>query len=129
MFTLKKQERLRSKLSIQKLFKSGHHFNIYPLKIIWIFSEKKRTFPVQVLISVPKNNFKKAVDRNYIKRIIKESYRQNKHILYDKLIFSEKNLNFAIIYLSKEIIKYHDLEKKIIRMLNRLIKEHEKNNN
>lgn len=125
MFTFKKEERLCRKISIDHLFHNGQSFFVYPLKIIWEQIEEERKSPVQVLISVSKRNFKKAVDRNYIKRIIREAYRKNKPALYESSIARGKNLNFAIIYTAKEIIAYEELEKKIIQMLNRLIQEHE----
>lgn len=125
MFTFKKEERLCRKTSIDHLFKNGQSFFVYPLKIIWEQIEEERKSPVQVLINVSKRNFKKAVDRNYIKRIIREAYRKNKPALYEIIIARGKNLNFAIIYTAKEIIAYEELEKKIIKMLNRLIQEHE----
>lgn len=127
MFNFKKEERLCRKTAIDNLFNNGQSFFVYPLKIVWEQIEEERTFPVQVLISVSKRNFKKAVDRNYIKRIIRESYRKNKSILYENLLAKQKKLNFAIVYTAKEIIAYEDLEQKIIQMLNRLIQEHEEN--
>lgn len=125
MFTFKKEERLCRKSSIDHLFNNGQSFFIYPLKIIWEQVDEERNFPVQLLISVSKRNFKKAVDRNYIKRIIREAYRKNKPILYENLLRKQKKLNFAIVYTAKEIIAFEDLEQKLILMLNRLIQEHE----
>ena len=125
MFTFKKEERLCKKTTIDNLFDNGQSFFIYPCKVIWLESTEDMKYPAQVLINVPKRNFKKAVDRNYIKRIIREAYRKNKKLLYEALELKQKKLNFAIIYSAKEIIDYHELEQKIILMLNRLIQEHE----
>lgn len=129
MFTFKKEERLCRKTSIDNLFKNGQDFFAYPLKVIWEQCEEEREFPVQVLISVSKRYFKKAVDRNYIKRIIREAYRKNKNLLYDDLLAKQKKINFAILYTAKEIISYEELERKIIHLLKRLIEEHDKNIN
>ncbi len=129
MFTFKKQERLCKKAAIEDLFSNGRSFFLYPLKIVWITVEEKRKYPARVLINVSKRNFKRAVDRNYLKRIIREAYRKNKHLLYEELNGKQKNLNLAILYSAKEIISYHELEEKIIEALKRLIKTHEKTAN
>ncbi len=129
MLTFKKEERLCKKSSINNLFNNGQDFFLYPLKIIWEQTDEERKFPVQVLVSVSKRNFKKAVDRNYIKRIIREGYRKNKHLLYEALEAKQKKINFAIIYTAKEIIACQELEQKIIQLLDRLIQEYEANIN
>ncbi len=82
--------------------------------------------PAQVLISVPKRNLKKAVKRNRVKRLIREVYRKRKQKLYDHLIENHLSINFAIIYTSKEILSYHELDEKIIVVIDRLIKANEK---
>ena len=74
-FTFKKSERLSQKKSIQELFDKGSSFYLYPFKVFFIPSEAPDH---QILISVPKNIFKRAVDRNTIKRRIREGYRLNK---------------------------------------------------
>lgn len=82
-------------------------------------------FLVKILITVSNKNFKKAVDRNHIKRLVRESYRKNKQILYD--VFSEKNENFiiALQYTGKNILSYKETEDKIILILQRLLQKHE----
>ena len=80
--TFKKQERLKSKKTIELLFKNGNIINEFPVKAVWI----KTTLPEkdavsQVSFSVPKRLFKKAIDRNRIKRLLRESYRLNKPLL------------------------------------------------
>ena len=78
--------------------------------------------PVELLISVSKRNFKRAVDRNRIKRLIREAYRKNKEILYNGLCERDKTLLLGLIYTPKTILKYKDIDRKIILILQRLIK-------
>ena len=78
MSSFKKEERLCNIKLIEKLYHTGSSFLVYPFRIIWLSSETNSEFPVQVLISVPKKKFKRAVDRNLLKRRIREIYRLHK---------------------------------------------------
>jgi len=80
-------------------------------------------FPVQVLISVSKRNFKRAVDRNRIKRLIREAYRANKHLLYDSLRKKEIRLLLGILYTSRVIESFSFIQQKLISALKRLSEE------
>ena len=116
-----KQERLSSQKIIEELFSKGSSNYLYPFRIIILGRNEENTGLPQILITVPKKNFKKAVDRNRIRRQIREAYRKNK-----SSIFSEKNaimpLYMAIIYAAKEKIDYKELEKKLILILLRFTK-------
>jgi ribonuclease P protein component len=116
-----KTERLSSQKLIEELFSKGSSAYLYPFRLIILGKNaENKDFP-QVLITVPKKNFKKAVDRNRIRRQIREAYRKNK-----SAIFSEKNgimpLYLAIIYSAKEKIEYKELEKKLISIFLRFNK-------
>ncbi len=126
METFKKEERLCNKKTIESLFKKGKASFAYPFNVKWTNNQSDNKFPAQILIIVPKRNFKKAVDRNRLKRIIREAYRKNKSILYQTLVFKNVNIAFALIYTEKEILKYKLIEDKIIITLQRLIKDIEK---
>ena len=76
--------------------------------------------PVQVLVSVSKRNFKNAVDRNRIKRLVREVYRKNKNILYETRNRQGKLLLLGIIFTGKTIPEYAEVEQKIILILHRL---------
>lgn len=127
MPTFKKEERLCSKKSIDFLFKNGKTFFSYPFNVKWSYNEPSIPTPTQVLIVVSKRNFKKATDRNRIKRLIKEAYRLNKPFLYQYLKEKNTNITFTLIYTEKEILNYQAIEDKIILTLQRLIKIQEKN--
>jgi ribonuclease P protein component len=123
--TFKKEERLRDKKSIKELFEQGNGFYVAPFKVVWIKTIFESSFPAKILITVSHRNFKKAVDRNRIRRVTREAYRKNKSILYEKLNDSEKKIAFMLIYTGKIIIPYKEVEDKIILILQRLAKENE----
>ena len=124
--TFKKEERLCSKKIIQNLFENGSSFTLHPFRFVWLDIELNSDYPVQLIISVSKKNFAKAVDRNKIKRQIRESYRKNKNLLYEYLYKKDKQYAIAIIYTAKKKIEYNEIESKIILTLQRFIKMYEK---
>lgn len=111
-----KEERLNSKKSIEELFKKGSSFYLSPFRIKYLDHSGDGH---QVLIAVPKKLHKKAVTRNLLKRRIKEAYRLNKSIIADL----ELNFNLALLYQSKEILTFQEIEKKLVTLLSRLAKE------
>ena len=128
MLTFCKKERLTNKKIINSIFTKGNSNFIYPFIVKWSITELKSEYPLQILISVPKRNFKKAVDRNKIKRFIREAFRINKNIFSDKIINSDKKIVFTLIYTEKEILNFKMIQEKIILVLHRLLMEHEKSN-
>ena len=124
--TFTKDERLRKKILITKLFQEGSSFFIYPFRVSWLPSIVPGASPVQVLVSVPKQVIRKAVNRNKIKRRMREAYRKNKFILYEFLEPNQGTLILALTYTSKEILPYDLLQEKIIVLLQRLRIEYAK---
>ncbi|MEO5600740.1 MAG: ribonuclease P protein component [Cyclobacteriaceae bacterium] len=113
-FTLRKEERLHKEKLIQELFEMGSSFYLFPFKVLSRHNPDPK-FPVhQVLISVSKKNFKKAVDRNRIKRRVRESFRLNKNLLP-----TEPKLLIAYIYTAKEILTFAQIQERLIKTLNR----------
>jgi len=126
MQTFRKNERLCHKKSIDDLFLNGQSFFVYPFKIIWINIKEDVESPARIIMSVPKRNFKKAVHRNQIRRLLREVYRKNKSGLYQYLTERKLQINFALIYNAKVKLSYQELDGKIIQVLDRLIKANEK---
>jgi len=124
--TFKKEERLSEKIIINELFERGYGFYIAPFKVLWIETDFESRYPAKILITVSRRNFKKAVDRNRIKRIAREAYRKNKSILYEKIEDSTKKVVFMLMYTGKIIIPYKEIEDIIILILQRLAKEYAK---
>jgi ribonuclease P protein component len=121
-----RNERLRSHLMIQSLFTQGRSFYVSPFKVVWLVTETVDSPPAQVLISIPKKTFKRAVTRNLLRRRIREIYRKNKPDFYEQLNQMNRNCLFALIYTGKEVMASSALEPKIIITLQRLIQENGK---
>ena len=116
-----KAERLCSKKLITQLFAKGSAFNLYPLRFVFLKAEEPLSEFPEVLISVSKKYFKRAHDRNRLKRQIREAYRLNKHKLMSE---NGQPLSvLGIVYIGKEKNKYQLIEKKLNLGLERLVKE------
>ena len=136
-FTLGKKERLKSRKQIEHLFKQGKSFALYPFKIYYVLNQLQISQDAVKLgnsqlptpnsrllfgVGAGTRNFKKAVDRNRIKRLTREAYRLQKNALQQKLLEKEKQLNVFFIYTGKEIPDYLLVREKTTQILNRLIK-------
>jgi ribonuclease P protein component len=129
-FSFGKEYKLCSHNQIDILFKEGKKVKEYPLTVIYTYTEIEIPKSFQLLISVPKRLFKKAHDRNYIKRCIREVVRKNKQELETKLETNNKKLIFAIVFTSKEQLTFSLLEQKLIKALGKLtlqINQNDKN--
>ena len=113
-----KSERLHSKKQIDELFSRGTSFTIYPLRVVFLKKPLESKLPNQVLVSIPKKVFKKAVDRNKLKRRIREAYRLNKQLIEN----GQVRFYFIIgyIYIGKEIANYETIKDKLKQSLLRL---------
>ncbi len=105
---------------IDLLFEKGRQFSVYPLKIFWIAKNDQST--LQAAVGVSSRNFKKATDRNRVKRILRESYRLQKATLKQILERDEKQLSVFILYNGKELPKFENLFEKMELVINRLKK-------
>ncbi|WBX68933.1 ribonuclease P protein component [Tenacibaculum dicentrarchi] len=123
-FTLGQQERLKSKKLIGKLYEEGKSVKVFPLRMVYIQTEHTSKFPVQVGVSVPKRNFKSAVDRNRIKRLLRETYRKEKYTVYDAV---NKPYVFMLSYIARDEWTYADLEVKMKKLLTLFVAETHKN--
>lgn len=113
----RKQERLSSEVVIGKLFKSNLTLFVFPFKIFYL-PASELSVSDQVVISVSKRSFKRAVDRNLLKRRIREAYRLNKNLLYKDL--DAPFFTFALVYVAKKIMPYQEIESKLKLILTEL---------
>ena len=123
MFKFPKKQKLCGEKVIERLFANGKSISEKPFRAIWNFEKNNDQVFVKSLIVVSKKRLKLAVDRNVLKRRIKEAYRLQKKQLECFLESTNQQLNLAIIYQEEEILDYKTLEEKINLLLSRLIKE------
>ncbi len=120
-YTFTKEERLCNKRLIDELFHNGSSFLCYPFKVSWLIVDELELSPAQVLFSVAKKRYKRAVDRNLVKRRMREAYRLHKQqYLYSPLGDAGKKIVFSIGYIGKEISPYDFIEKKMLKLLAQL---------
>lgn len=119
---LTKQERLNKQDAIQALFKKGSSIKERPFRSLFIIEDSEGEIPVQVLFVVPKRKLKLAVDRNRMKRLMREAYRKNKSTVYQTAASNGKKVTVALIFTGHKSIGYSTVEDKIILILQRLQK-------
>jgi len=108
-----RNEKLKSRKAIEQLFARGKSFNLFPYRIVWQFTNEtgalkaaNETGALKAGVSAGSRHFKKATDRNRIKRLSREVYRINKHKLYNQLIVENKGMHVFFLYQGKELPDY-----------------------
>lgn len=120
-YKFSKEEKLKSRKLIEKMFAEGKTVSKYPLKLIYIQTELKDEIMIQAGVSVSKRNFKRAVDRNRIKRLLREAYRLNKNLIFNTIQFPYA---LMFLYIGKEFPKnYDEISKSMIKLLQKFISE------
>lgn len=122
-FNYPKNEKLKSKISIGLLFSEGKSVSKYPLRLVYHSGSLNENEKIKMGVSVSKKNFKKAVDRNRFKRILRETYRLNKHILLDNL---DKPYAFMFFYQTKERLTYEEINIKTIQLFEKFVAQNSK---
>ncbi|MCB0442604.1 MAG: ribonuclease P protein component [Flavobacterium sp.] len=119
-FTYPKHEKLKSQKQIDLLFSEGKSVSKYPLRLVFAPVELENNEKIKFGVSVSKKYFKKAVDRNYYKRLLRECYRLNKNILLENL---DKPYAMMFFYQSKEAMTFAEMNAKTIQLFEKFIKE------
>jgi len=117
--TFKKQEKLKKSKLIEQLFAQGKSLTVFPIKLVYLKIDHNSPYKIQAGVTVSKRNFKKAVDRNRIKRLLREVYRKNKFVIYESE--NTKKHIFMFIYLGKTEFEYPILEGKMKLLLQKFI--------
>lgn len=119
--SISKIERLKSKKAIASLFEDGNTFFCHPFRLYWRINDENIDSPAQVAVSVSKRKFKRAVDRNRIKRLMREAWRNNKLSLYSELEEHKYQIVVMLVYTSDEIPDYDTVEKKVKEIVSKLL--------
>lgn len=121
-FTYPKKHKLKSKKSIDLLFSKGKSVSKYPLRLVYAVADANFMDgePMKMGVSVSKKYFKHAVDRNYFKRILRETYRLHQHLLREHL---EESYNFMFFYQTKDRLTYQEIEQKTIQLFEKWVLE------
>ena len=122
--TFRKPEKICNQNQIDNLFKDGKSLKSGLFRVLYVESEITGNTPVQVLIAVPKKNLRHAVDRNRMKRLIREAYRLNKHKILKEYSESKKHLDIAFIFMGKQCVSQSDTLTAINILLDRLLAAH-----
>ncbi len=119
-------EKLKSKILIDRLFSEGRSYKNFPVKVIFIPVDNPAITTHKTGVSVPKRNFKKAVDRNYLKRVMREIFRKNKYLVDNNL---EQKFALMFIYTGRKMSDYQSRSTAMIWSMKKLIEKegtHEK---
>lgn len=117
-FTFKKNERITGEKRIEALFTNGQSFIAYPLRIVFTTHTSKTKPPISVLVSVPKKKIKLSVNRNKIKRLIREAYRLNKNKFNP--LPDDITIDIAFIYLKTETADFASIEKGMCKAISEI---------
>jgi ribonuclease P protein component len=117
-FTYPKNEKLKSKNTIDLLFSEGKSVSKYPLRLVYVPVALENEERLKMGVSVSKKYFKNAVDRNYFKRVLRETYRLNKHLLIDNL---DQQYAFMFFYQTKDRLSYQEIETKTIQLFEKFL--------
>ena len=117
-FNYPKNEKLKSKITIGLLFSEGKSVSKYPLRLVYHSGALGDEQQLKVGVSVSKKYFKKAVDRNYFKRVLRESYRLNQHLLKQQL---DQPYALMLFYQSKDRLSFEEINTKTVQLFEKFL--------
>ena len=117
--TFPKKERLKSRKILESLMQKGQSVRSYPLKLIYLPAELPENVPVQAAMAVGKRQFKSAVKRNRIKRLLREAYRLNKGPIFNNI---ERNYAFLILYIGSDLPSFDMVNQAMTKLLQKFMR-------
>lgn len=122
--TFKKEEKLKSKKFIDALFVDGKSVSQYPVRLVYKeFDFEEKDIQIKAGVSVSKKLYKKAVDRNHLKRLLRESYRKNKYLV---LTGTDRSFAFMFLYVGKNKLDSSIIDSSLERVLQKFLKKERK---
>ena len=121
-FGFSKQERICKRDDFHEILSKGQSVYCYPFRCIYLWRDAD-SFSMRVAISVSRKRFKHAVDRNKVKRLIRENYRLEKHQFYQHYADCHQSLDILIIYTDTKILSFSLFQKFFIKLIDKLIKK------
>ena len=118
--TFPTKEKLKSKKLFEALFNEGKNLREFPLKLIYLKTDTQDNVPIKVGVVAPKKKFKKAVDRNRVKRLLRESYRLNKPLIFNNI---EGTYAFLFLYLGNTMPSFDEVDKAMKQLLDTFLKK------
>src|SRR4051812_32311059 len=122
IFSYGKNEKLKSRKLFEQIFSEGKSFTVFPIKTFYLKPDESLDFPVKVGVGASGKYFKKAVDRNRIKRLLREAYRTEKLLLHQYLQEHNQHIVVFLLYIDKILPDYTSLKTKMPLILERIIK-------
>lgn len=121
-FSFGKDEKIVGEGIVDALFENGQSFVAYPLRVVYILHPEQKSPPISVLISIPKKRVKSAVNRNRLKRLIREAYRLNKRVVSDLCMERGFRLDIGFVYVKDEMVQFADIMKAMKKAIAELSK-------
>jgi ribonuclease P protein component len=122
-FRFKKSERLGGDKRIELLFKNGNHLFSYPFKVAWSARLAENLVPIRIGIGVSKKSIRQAVQRNLVKRRIRECYRIQKEIISHEITDTNYQLEIMLIYVAKEVLQYQVISTRLLICIKKIAED------